>query len=56
MDNQLTDKSKMPYGKYIGVEMANVPANYLLWLYDNDKCSGSVKEYIEDNIDILKKE
>ena len=52
----LTDKSIMPWGKHQGKEMANVPADYLLWLYDNNKCSGDVKAYIEDNIDVLKSE
>ena len=56
MTETLTDKSPMPYGKHKGVEMANVPAEYLIWLYENDKCSDSVKEYIEDNIDILRSE
>ena len=52
----LTDKSIMPFGKHKGVAMANVPAQYLIWLYENDKCNSEVKEYIEDNMDILKKE
>jgi len=52
----LNDNSLMPYGKYKGEKMANVPANYLLWLWDNDKCCESVREYIEDNMDVLEKE
>lgn len=52
----LTDKSPMPFGKHKGVEMANVPADYLLWLYENNKCTDEVKEYIEDNMDVLKME
>lgn len=50
----LNDNSPMPFGKHKGVKMANVPASYLLWLYDNDKCSSCVKEYIEDNLDVLR--
>lgn len=46
----------MPFGKYKNQKMANVPASYLLWLYDNDKCGSYVKEYIEDNLDVLKVE
>lgn len=53
---KLTDKSLMPYGKYKGVEMANVPADYLLWLYDNEKCSNEVKDYIVENLEILRME
>lgn len=52
----LTDKSKMPFGKYEGKAMVDVPASYLIWLYENDKCSASVKNYIKDNIDALKLE
>ena len=52
----LTDKSYMPWGKHQGVEMANVPAYYLLWLYNNNKCSGDVKLYIEDNLQIIEQE
>jgi uncharacterized protein (DUF3820 family) len=53
---ELTDKSLMPFGKYQGTEMENVPASYLIWLYDNNKCNKEVKEYIEDNMDVLKME
>lgn len=52
----LTDKSEMPYGIHKGKTMANVPAKYLIWLYDNQKCNGQVKAYIEDNIEVLREE
>lgn len=52
----LNDDSLMPWGKYKGTKMANVPADYLQWLYDNDKCSGNVKAYIEDNLDVIELE
>lgn len=52
----LSDNSLMPFGKYKNEKMANVPASYLLWLYDNDKCNSYVKEYIEDNLDVLRVE
>jgi len=50
---KLTDDSRMPYGQYKGDKMINVPASYLIWLYDNNKCSGNVREYIKDNYDVL---
>ena len=53
---KLTDISPMPFGKHKGTQMANVPASYLIWLYDNDKCSVEVREYIEDNLRVLKQE
>lgn len=52
----MTDTSIMPWGKYKGHKMANVPADYLLWLLKENKCSGEIKRYIENNVDILKEE
>lgn len=52
----LTDNSRMPFGKHKNEKMANVPANYLLWLYESNKCNKEVREYIEDNMDILLEE
>lgn len=52
----LTDKSPMPWGKYQGEPMGWVPASYLIFLYDNNKCSGAVKAYIEENMDVLQHE
>jgi uncharacterized protein (DUF3820 family) len=46
----------MPFGKYKGEKMANVPADYLLWLYENGKCFGDIKKYIVDNLDSIKSE
>lgn len=52
----LTDDSLMPWGKYKNLPMFKVPADYLLFMYDQNKCSKDVKDYIEDSFDILKKE
>lgn len=52
----MKDTDKMPFGKYQGTAMANVPASYLLWLYQEGKLNQEVKAYIEDNMDVLKKE
>lgn len=52
----LTDNSPMPWGKYQGVQMANVPATYLIWLYENGKCDPQVKAYVDDNLEVLKLE
>jgi len=54
--NIMTDSDLMPYGKYKGEKMANVPASYLLWLYENDKCSTHVLQYVRENYDVLKME
>ncbi|MCC8153253.1 MAG: DUF3820 family protein [Tannerellaceae bacterium] len=52
----LNDRTPMPYGKYKGTKMANVPASYLLWLYDNKKANIYIQEYIEDNWDVSQDE
>jgi uncharacterized protein (DUF3820 family) len=52
----MNDESIMPFGKYKGEKMANVPPDYLLWIYDNGKCYGEVRKYIADNLDVLKSE
>jgi len=53
---KLTDESPMPWGKYKGDKMIDVPAYYLMWLYENKHYSKDVKEYIDDNLDVLKEE
>lgn len=50
----MDDNSIMPWGVHKGKKMANVPDDYLVWIYDNNKCSGEVRKYIEDNLDSLK--
>lgn len=31
----MNDQSEMPFGKHKGEKLENVPASYLLWLWDN---------------------
>jgi uncharacterized protein (DUF3820 family) len=52
----MTDESIMPFGKYKGEKIANVPAKYLMWLYYEGKVFGEVKQYISDNKDVLEQE
>lgn len=53
-----TDETIMPFGQHKGRKLANVPAGYLLWLFDNNKLENNpdIKEYIEENYDILYEE
>lgn len=51
--NVLTDYSRMPFGKHEGKEMANVPASYLMWFYQQN---WPVIEYIRDNMDAIQQE
>jgi len=46
----------MPFGIHKDKKMKDVPASYLIWLYDNNKCTDIVREYIIDNLDVLRKE
>jgi hypothetical protein len=34
---QLQDTDKMPWGKYKGTPMQDVPASYLHWLWTNER-------------------
>lgn len=53
---KLTDDSKMPFGKHAGTRMQDVPASYLLWLWNEGIRPGDVREYIERNLSALEKE
>lgn len=52
----LTDNSPMPFGKYKDKAMVNVPAVYLIWLYEQGVSHQGVKAYIEQNWTVLKNE
>lgn len=53
---KMDDKSIMPFGKYKGEKMANVPADYLIWLFENNKCFGDLLGYIRANEENLRQE
>ena len=50
------DYDLMPYGKYKGWELGDVPAEYLLSILKSGEATGELKEYIEDVKDILELE
>jgi hypothetical protein len=59
----LTDESPMPFGKHEGTPMANVPANYLMWMFNSwgtmkpwGAEANAVRNYIIENLDALKLE
>ena len=52
----MDDNSLMPFGKFKGEKMANVPADYLLWYYEQEWCKGELKNYIKDNLESLNTE
>jgi uncharacterized protein (DUF3820 family) len=57
--NILQDEDPMPYGKYKGTPMADVPTDYLHWLWENgvkgDK-TGQMHDYIKRSMSALKEE
>lgn len=47
----LEPNDPMPFGKYAGEEMGNVPDSYFEWLYyEEDIAAGPVRDYIEEFI------
>ncbi len=52
---EFTDNTPMPFGKYQGKAMIEVPAQYLLWLFNQGCNDNGVRKYIIDNLDALKK-
>ena len=57
--NELKDTDKMPFGKYKGEEMQDVPASYLHWLWTNGKNRDPrcpVADYIRRNLSVLQAE
>lgn len=55
---EITDSTKIPFGKFKGTCMVNIPAVYLLWLYNQPGgCfHAGVRKYIQNNLDALNKE
>lgn len=51
-----TDETPFPFGKYAGKPMQEVPADYLIWCYDNNKLSKPLRKYVEENMDVLETE
>jgi hypothetical protein len=55
----LGDLDQMPFGKYKGETMQDVPASYLHWLWTNGKNADKqcpVADYIRRNLNALKRE
>lgn len=61
----LTDNDIIPSGKYAkgglegganGTKMIDVPAKYLMYVYDNNMCNARIRKYVEDNLDVLRQQ
>jgi uncharacterized protein (DUF3820 family) len=44
----------MPFGKYKGKLVSEIPHGYLLYMYDRNKFSGELKKCIENIIPVLR--
>lgn len=56
---KLTYQDKMPFGKYKGWTFEETPANYLIWLYDQDWCKTSwlaIRDFIHRNYEEIEEE
>lgn len=52
----MTDESILTFGMHKGKRLIDVPASYLIWLYEENKCGSELRAYIEDNMQALRKE
>jgi hypothetical protein len=56
------DEDIIPFGKHRGKKLANVPAHYLVWFWENakikqlDRAGYKVFKYVDENIEDLRKE
>jgi hypothetical protein len=46
----------MPFGKYKGEELLDIPVEYLEWLYDNVELYSSLEQKVSDAISLLRAE
>ena len=51
----MNNLSVMLFGIHQGKIITSVPADYLVYLYENNKCFGALKNYIINNMDSIKK-
>ena len=54
--SKLNDNSLMLTGTYKGKPLSKIPASYLLSYYKKSKIDEDIKEYIEENLDVLQYE
>lgn len=44
----------MPFGKYKGKNISEIPRGYLVYMYDRKKFTGALKECVEQAVPYLK--
>ncbi len=55
-DTNLNDNTIMWFGEYKGLTLANVPASYLMFLYEKGSIYGGLLDYVKDNLEVLEME
>ena len=45
----VTENSIVDFGKYKGMAIKDIPANYLWWCYHNDRLPPDVRKYVKAN-------
>jgi uncharacterized protein (DUF3820 family) len=56
MKKVVTGAMKMMFGRYKGQKVSDIPAEYLIQLYESGKTYGDLYEYLEARIDSLREE
>lgn len=51
-----TDQTIMPFGTHKGKKLANVPGEYLLWVFKQDWIRPPLRRYIQANMDVIRDE
>lgn len=52
----MTGDDLFPYGRYKGKIMKNMPKGFMLYLYNQGTCRGELRQYLEDNIHLWRRE
>lgn len=55
-EGEVTHNTEMWFGQHKGKKMVDVPAEYLVYMYESNKAFGRLKDYIHDNLETLKSE
>lgn len=50
----MTDESLMPYGKFKGKALKDVPDYYLMFIWENHDLKGPLYDYISTNLNAIK--
>lgn len=52
--SQITENSILTFGKYKDIKIKDIPAEYLLFIFENNYCPANIAFYINRNLDSIK--